>query len=94
MYERLAQERNCAAVFLDAVIAQAYYHAYCKNVLWPLFHYVMETEGPHEAAVAGSGAWKAYIDANEAYAAEVVRRYEPGDLGMLWTAFPLAVPCR
>ena len=80
--ERLRQERRCAPVFLESAVAQGHYHVYCKNVLWPLFHYVMETEGPHESVVDAK-AWDVYRAANEAFAAEVLRQYEPGDLGTI-----------
>jgi len=72
-------------VYLDASVAHGHYHVYCKNVLWPLFHYVMETEGPQEG-FADTSAWDVYKAVNEAIAAEVVRQYEPGNLST-WPDF-------
>jgi trehalose-6-phosphate synthase len=90
---RLADDaaRPCVPVCLEPAVANGHYHGYCKHVLWPLLHYHMDTEGPHagpRASAASTSAWAAYRAANEAFAAEVVRCYTPGTLGLERVAAP------
>lgn len=36
---------NCIAIFLDAETYDLYYHAFCKGVLWPVFHNSLDVYG-------------------------------------------------
>ncbi|KAJ3299552.1 threalose-6-phosphate phosphatase [Borealophlyctis nickersoniae] len=74
----LWQAKKCVPVILDDKKATGHYEGYCKNDLWPLFHYI---QWDH----ADSGAnelkhWQDYYDVNRAFADTVIKAYQPGDI--------------
>ncbi|CAH1453340.1 unnamed protein product [Lactuca virosa] len=75
----LAQKR-CIPVFLDEETVHQYYNGYCKNILWPLFHYLGL---PQEDRLATSGTFQSQFDgykrANQMFADVVTFHYEEGD---------------
>ncbi|KAL7596638.1 hypothetical protein Lser_V15G30034 [Lactuca serriola] len=75
----LAQKR-CIPVFLDEETVHQYYNGYCKNILWPLFHYLGL---PQEDRLATSGTFQSQFDgykrANQMFADVVIFHYEEGD---------------
>jgi trehalose 6-phosphate synthase/phosphatase len=42
MVEKQLRTLNCVPVFLDPLTAHRYYQGYCKGVLWPIFHNVVD----------------------------------------------------
>ena len=36
----ILKQKRMVPVFLSGDVADAHYHGFCKNVLWPLFHYI------------------------------------------------------
>ncbi|KAG8968873.1 threalose-6-phosphate phosphatase [Tulasnella sp. 419] len=66
-------------VFLDDKVARGHYDGYCKNTLWPLFHYLLWQDVATEIT-SHEGEFNAYLAANEAFAAKVAEIYQPGDL--------------
>ena len=60
-------------------------------VLWPLFHYLLWQDVAAES-VNSDNDWKAYLLANEAYAAQVAAIYNPGDLIWIHDYHLLLVP--
>ncbi|KAJ3035109.1 threalose-6-phosphate phosphatase [Rhizophlyctis rosea] len=74
----LWQEKRCIPVFLDDKKATGHYEGYCKDDLWPLFHYIQwdsSTTSANEAKY-----WQDYVDVNKAFADAIVEAYEPGDI--------------
>ena len=61
----------CHPVFLDEDTADHFYNGFCNNVLWPLLHYIPLSMLDSHASVADL-QWKAYQDANAAFADAVM----------------------
>ena len=80
MRQALLEEHNFVPVFLNPAAAHGHYDTFCKTVLWPLLHYVVETEVSHQSSDA-THAWAAYCSVNQTYAAEIIAAYKPGDIG-------------
>ncbi|EKM57667.1 glycosyltransferase family 20 protein [Phanerochaete carnosa HHB-10118-sp] len=66
-------------VWLDDKEAHGHYDDYCKQTLWPLFHYLLWQDVATEYASADAH-WAPYVAVNEAFAKVVERVYKPGDL--------------
>ncbi|KAJ3306675.1 threalose-6-phosphate phosphatase [Kappamyces sp. JEL0829] len=84
------KQKRAVAIELDAAVAQAHYEGYCKNELWPLFHYLLwdnATDGQVE-----SKNFQAYKDVNEKFAQAIASIYEPGDLVWIQDYHLLLVP--
>jgi len=78
-------------VWLDDKIARGHYEGYCKNILWPLFHYLLWQDAASESVNVDSD-WQAYVAANEAYAEQVAAVHQPGDLVWIHDYHLLLVP--
>ncbi|KAF9066784.1 glycosyltransferase family 20-domain-containing protein [Rhodocollybia butyracea] len=68
-----------AAVWMPSLIAHGYYDGYCKQILWPLFHYLLWQDVATEYASADSH-YPHYEAANAAFARRIADIYQPGDL--------------
>ncbi|KAJ7598894.1 trehalose-6-phosphate phosphatase [Mycena floridula] len=66
-------------VWLDGKIAHGHYDGYCKQILWPLFHYLLWQDVATEYASADSH-YPFYEAANAAFARRIADVYRPGDL--------------
>jgi trehalose 6-phosphate synthase/phosphatase len=72
--DRQLQERAIVPVHLSVDAVQPYYNGFANQVLWPLFHYLVDRV-PVDAA-----GWQAYCDVNAAFADAIYREYRPNDL--------------
>jgi trehalose 6-phosphate synthase/phosphatase len=70
---RQLQERGIVPVHLSADEVQRYYNGFANQVLWPLFHYLVDR------VPVDAGGWQAYGDVNAAFADAIVREYRPND---------------
>ncbi|CAO3677838.1 unnamed protein product [Umbelopsis vinacea] len=70
-------EHNCYPVMAPDAEFEGHYEHYCKQVLWPNFHYVM-LENP-KSKVYQDDTWKAYKTLNERFADTIAEMYRPGD---------------
>ncbi|CAO3577456.1 unnamed protein product [Absidia cylindrospora] len=64
-------------IFLDKK-SHGHYEGYCKEVLWPLFHYIVwanATDGRSEKQF-----WADYIDVNQQFANTIIDNYRKGDI--------------
>ncbi|TFK23762.1 trehalose 6-phosphate phosphatase [Coprinopsis marcescibilis] len=66
-------------VWLDDNIAHGHYDGYCKQTLWPLFHYLLWQDVATEYASADSH-YPSYEAVNAAFARRITEMYQPGDL--------------
>ncbi|KAG6815599.1 hypothetical protein H0H87_000265 [Tephrocybe sp. NHM501043] len=66
-------------VWLDDKVAHGHYDGYCKQTLWPLFHYLLWQDVATEYASADSH-YPYYESANAAFARKIAEVYQPGDL--------------
>ncbi|OZJ03923.1 hypothetical protein BZG36_03612 [Bifiguratus adelaidae] len=74
----LRDKAKCVPVFMEASLSRGHYEGYCKQVLWPLLHYMMwndSTGGQKEKE-----EWEAYVKVNERFADVVLNEYRDGDL--------------
>ncbi|KAI0941904.1 hypothetical protein AcV7_002464 [Taiwanofungus camphoratus] len=78
-------------VWLDDTVAHGHYEGYCKQTLWPLFHYLLWQDVATEYASADTH-WPAYAAANAAFAARVAAVARPGDLVWVHDYHLLLVP--
>ncbi|KAK9853916.1 hypothetical protein WJX84_012449 [Apatococcus fuscideae] len=63
---------HCSVVFLDEDLKQKYYRGFCKQQLWPLFHYSLPFS-PSSLGRFDSELWQAYVKANKAFADKLVQ---------------------
>lgn len=66
-------------VWLNDKVAHGHYDGYCKQILWPLFHYLLWQDVATEYASADSH-YPFYEAANAAFARRIAEIYRPGDL--------------
>ncbi|KAF9495147.1 glycosyltransferase family 20 protein [Pleurotus eryngii] len=66
-------------VWVDDKVAHGHYDGYCKQTLWPLFHYLLWQDVATEYASADQ-YYPPYVQANELFAQTVEKLYQPGDL--------------
>ncbi|PPQ70030.1 hypothetical protein CVT24_003797 [Panaeolus cyanescens] len=66
-------------VWLDDKVAHGHYDGYCKQILWPLFHYLLWQDVSTEYASADTH-YPHYQAANRAFAKRIADVYQPGDL--------------
>ncbi|KAF7316467.1 Trehalose-6-phosphate phosphatase [Mycena indigotica] len=78
-------------VWLDDKVAHGHYDGYCKQTLWPLFHYLLWQDIANEDT-SQDKHYKAYAAANAAFAARIAQVYQPGDLIWVHDYHLLLVP--
>lgn len=73
---KLHRDHQCCPVFAKSSIIEGYYEQYCKQVLWPNFHYELpDASRPKKY----QHSWDHYKMVNEQIAEAVVERYKEGD---------------
>ncbi|KAF7360645.1 Trehalose-6-phosphate phosphatase [Mycena venus] len=78
-------------VWLDDGVAHGHYDGYCKQTLWPLFHYLLWQDIASED-VSQDAHYAAYAAANKAFAERIAAVYQPGDLIWVHDYHLLLVP--
>ncbi|KXN84045.1 Trehalose-phosphatase [Leucoagaricus sp. SymC.cos] len=78
-------------VWLDDKVAHGHYDGYCKQTLWPLFHYLLWQDVATEYASADQH-YPYYESANAAFAQRIAEIYQPGDLIWVHDYHLLLVP--
>ncbi|KAG0207707.1 hypothetical protein BGX28_001104 [Mortierella sp. GBA30] len=73
----LALNHGSIPVFVNDLDFEGHYHQFCKQILWPIFHYVL----PDNLRSKGyeDGSWKHYVAVNRAFADTIVENYRQGD---------------
>lgn len=71
--ERLRAMR-AVPVTLNAAQVTGYYDGFSNGVLWPLFHYLIDT-----VELDAQRDWEAYVEVNRRFADAVVEQYRSGD---------------
>jgi trehalose 6-phosphate synthase/phosphatase len=71
--EREFRGRHIVPVELSKEQIDRYYHGFANQVLWPLFHYLID-----RVPVDATG-WDVYREVNERFASAVASHYQPGD---------------
>ncbi|KAF9159812.1 hypothetical protein DFQ26_006154, partial [Actinomortierella ambigua] len=73
----LALNYSSIPVFVHDHDFEGHYHQFCKQVLWPIFHYVLPDN--LRSKTYEDGAWKHYVAVNRAFADTIVETYMQGD---------------
>ena len=85
------ETRDCVPVMLREDSCAAYFDGMCNDVLWPLLH--SAEPGLGDRSLHGhERQWRAYVEANRAYAAEVLDAYQPGDVVFVHDYHLMLVP--
>ncbi|KAG1664974.1 hypothetical protein FOA52_001986 [Chlamydomonas sp. UWO 241] len=71
MAEELKAKFQCVPVFIEQDLKDKYYKGFCKQLLWPLFHYILPVS-PLSASRFDLDLWQAYVKANMAFAETLV----------------------
>ncbi|CAA2953876.1 probable alpha,alpha-trehalose-phosphate synthase [UDP-forming] 7 [Olea europaea subsp. europaea] len=69
---------KCVPAFLPPDILSKYYHGFCKQHLWPLFHYMLPYSASHGGRYDRSW-WEAYVAANNIFSQKVIEVINPDD---------------
>jgi trehalose 6-phosphate synthase/phosphatase len=73
--EQELARRRLSAVPISRSEVSLYYDGYSNAVLWPLFHYLLDT-----VRLEASNEWRAYKAVNERFAHAVARELQPDDV--------------
>lgn len=76
--QRLLRDFKCVPTFLPLDLQKKFYHGYCKQYLWPLFHYMLPMCPDHGDRFDRS-LWQAYVSANKIFADKVMEVINPED---------------
>ncbi|KAI3976303.1 hypothetical protein MKX01_021845 [Papaver californicum] len=69
--QKLMKDFNCMPTFLPLDLQKKFYHGFCKQQLWPLFHYSLPLSPDHGDRFERS-LWNAYVKANNIFANKVM----------------------
>ncbi|KAM1008377.1 hypothetical protein ACFX19_004896 [Malus domestica] len=69
---------KCVPAFLPPDILSKFYHGFCKQHLWPLFHYMLPFSATHGGRFDRS-LWEAYVAANKIFSQRVIEVINPED---------------
>jgi trehalose 6-phosphate synthase/phosphatase len=69
---------NCVPAFLPADLFSKFYHGFCKQYLWPLFHYMLPLS-PDLGGRFNQSLWRAYVSANKIFADKVMEVLNPDE---------------
>ncbi|KAL3835552.1 hypothetical protein ACJIZ3_010288 [Penstemon smallii] len=76
--QRLLDDFNCVPTFLPHDIQKKFYFGFCKQQLWPLFHYMLPI-CPDHGDRFDRQLWQAYVSANKIFADKVMEVVNPED---------------
>ncbi|KAK9684688.1 hypothetical protein RND81_10G225800 [Saponaria officinalis] len=80
--QKLLKDFHCVPTFLPSDLQKKFYHGFCKQYLWPLFHYMLPMSLDHGTRFDRS-LWQAYVSANKKFADKVVEILNPED-DLVW----------
>ncbi|XP_059656038.1 probable alpha,alpha-trehalose-phosphate synthase [UDP-forming] 10 isoform X2 [Cornus florida] len=76
--QKLLDNFNCVPTFLPHELQKKFYHGFCKQQLWPLFHYMLPM-CPDHGDRFDRPLWQAYVCANKIFADKVMEIINPED---------------
>lgn len=74
----LLENFNCVPAFIPKEVRSRFYHGFCKQMLWPLFHYMLPLSPEHGGRFNRS-FWQAYVSVNKIFADKVMEVISPDD---------------
>lgn len=88
--DRLATEYDSLTVFCKDSDFDGHYTHYCKQILWPVFHYQIP-DNPKSKAYEDH-SWIYYVKVNQAFADKIVKEWKRGDVIWIHDYHLLLVP--
>ncbi|KOS21167.1 hypothetical protein ESCO_004529 [Escovopsis weberi] len=88
--DTLANEHDMLAVFPSDKDFDGHYTHFCKQILWPVFHYQIP-DNPKSKAYEDH-SWKYYVKVNQAFADKIVQNWKRGDVIWIHDYHLLLVP--
>ncbi|KAI9247557.1 glycosyltransferase family 20-domain-containing protein [Helicostylum pulchrum] len=85
----LMETGHIIPIFLDSK-SRGHYEGYCKEVLWPLFHYLVWTNDSN--GKSEKQYWEDYVAVNHQFAQVIASQYRPGDIIFINDYHLLLVP--
>lgn len=76
--QQLMDNFKCVPTYLPHDLHKKFYQGFCKQQLWPLFHYMLPMSPDHGERFDRM-LWKAYVSANKIYADKVMEVVNPED---------------
>ncbi|KAG1346538.1 Alpha,alpha-trehalose-phosphate synthase [UDP-forming] 5 [Cocos nucifera] len=76
--QALLERFKCVPAFLPSDILEKFYHGFCKQQLWPLFHYMLPFSADHGGRFDRS-LWESYVLANKLFSQKVIEVLNPED---------------
>uniref|UniRef100_A0A2N9GFZ4 Uncharacterized protein n=1 Tax=Fagus sylvatica TaxID=28930 RepID=A0A2N9GFZ4_FAGSY len=76
--QKLLEDFKCVPTFLPHDLQKKFYLGFCKQQLWPLFHYMLPMCPDHGDRFDRS-VWQAYVSANKIFADKVMEIINPED---------------
>lgn len=80
--QTLLENFNCVPAFIPNDLFTKFYHGFCKQQLWPLFHYMLPLSGDLGGRFDRS-LWQAYVSVNKIFADKVMEVISP-DEDIVW----------
>ncbi|KAL6846111.1 hypothetical protein ACP4OV_023559 [Aristida adscensionis] len=74
----LLESFRCVPTFLPADLRSRFYHGFCKQQLWPLFHYMLPLS-PELGGRFDRLLWQAYVSVNKIFADKILEVISPED---------------
>uniref|UniRef100_A0A2N9FLF3 alpha,alpha-trehalose-phosphate synthase (UDP-forming) n=1 Tax=Fagus sylvatica TaxID=28930 RepID=A0A2N9FLF3_FAGSY len=74
--QKLLEDFNCVPTFLPPDLQKKFYHGFCKQYLWTLFHYMLPMYPDHGNRFDRM-LWQAYVSANKIFADKVMEVINP-----------------
>ena len=81
--EKLMRDFSCVPVFVKKSIRNDMYWGYCKGVLWPVFHNVMDLMSGAQTKEYDECLWRSYCAVNRKFAECVVQVYDDAN-SLVW----------
>ncbi|CAK9173417.1 unnamed protein product [Ilex paraguariensis] len=69
---------KCVPAFIPPELFSKFYHGFCKQHLWPLFHYMLPLS-PELGGRFDRSLWQAYVSVNKIFADKVMEVISPDD---------------
>ncbi|KAK4200044.1 family 20 putative glycosyltransferase [Triangularia verruculosa] len=88
--DKLATEHDMLSVCPSDKDFDGHYSHFCKQILWPVFHYQIP-DNPKSKAYEDH-SWKYYVNVNQAFADTIVKNWKRGDVVWIHDYHLLLVP--
>ncbi|KAL3619456.1 Sesquithujene synthase A [Castilleja foliolosa] len=76
--QMLLDNFKCVPAFIPPELFSKFYHGFCKQHLWPLFHYMLPLS-PDLGGRFDRALWQAYVSVNKIFADKVMEVISPDD---------------